>query len=143
MSAFERKLKQHLVSYRIAPGAARRYAPSLADGSSIRCGSMSVRGRVRSPHISGGPRRRGHDNLWPCLGHDLHNILRQSYDYVTIMPKLRSTYDGRVVYKKILRITQVCSWGTIHLRNRKIVFSEIVFVHKLIRYFPKRNLSTL
>ena len=31
---------------------ARRYAP--ADGSSTRGGSKSVRGRVRSPHISGG-----------------------------------------------------------------------------------------
>jgi len=30
---------------------------------------------------------------------DLQNILRQSYDYLTIMPKLRSTYDGRLVYK--------------------------------------------
>jgi len=35
-----------------APAAARRYAP--ADGSSTRGGSTSVRGRVRSPHISGG-----------------------------------------------------------------------------------------
>jgi len=26
-------------------------------------------------------------------------ILRQSYDYLTIMPKLRSTYDGRLIYK--------------------------------------------
>ena len=33
------------------------------------------------------------------LGHDLQNILRQSYDYLTIMPKLRSTYDGRLIYK--------------------------------------------
>jgi len=38
----------------IVPGAARRYAP-LADGSSTCDGSTSsVRGRVRSPHISGG-----------------------------------------------------------------------------------------
>jgi len=29
--------------------------------------------------------------LWP----DLQNILLQSYDYPTIMPQLRSTYDGR------------------------------------------------
>ena len=29
----------------------------------------------------------------------LQNILRQSYDYLTIMPKLRSTYDGRLIYK--------------------------------------------
>jgi len=34
---------------------------------------------------------------WP----DLQNILRQSYDYLKIMPKLRSTYDGRLglIYK--------------------------------------------
>jgi len=32
-------------------------------------------------------------------GPDLQNILRQSYDYLTIMPKLRSTYDERVIYK--------------------------------------------
>ena len=30
---------------------------------------------------------------------DLQNILRQSYDYLTIMPKLRSTYDERPIYK--------------------------------------------
>ena len=30
-------------------------------------------------------------------GPDLQNILRQSYDYLTIMPKLRATYDGRLV----------------------------------------------
>ena len=33
------------------------------------------------------------------LGPDLLNVLRQSYDYLTIMPKLRSTYDGRLIYK--------------------------------------------
>ena len=30
---------------------------------------------------------------------DLQNILRQYYDYLTIMPKLGSTYDGRLIYK--------------------------------------------
>ena len=30
---------------------------------------------------------------------DLQNMLRQSYDYPTIMPKSRSTYDGRLIYK--------------------------------------------
>jgi len=34
----------------IAPGAARRYAP--AGGSSTRGGSTSVRGPVRSPHVT-------------------------------------------------------------------------------------------
>ena len=33
------------------------------------------------------------------LGPDLQNILRQSYDYLTIMPKLRPTYDGRLIYQ--------------------------------------------
>jgi len=33
------------------------------------------------------------------LGPDLQNILRQSYDYLTIMPKWRSTYEGRLIYK--------------------------------------------
>jgi len=42
----------------------------------------------------------------PCFSHahhqnlrlDLQNISRQSYDYITIMPKLRSTYDKRLIY---------------------------------------------
>jgi len=29
---------------------------------------------------------------------DLQNILRQYYDYLTIMPKLRSTYHKRLIY---------------------------------------------
>ena len=32
-------------------------------------------------------------------GPDLLNILRQSYDYLTIIPKLRSTYDGRLIHE--------------------------------------------
>ena len=35
----------------------------------------------------------------PHVAHDLQNILRQSYDYLMIMPKLRSTYDERLIYK--------------------------------------------
>jgi len=38
-------------------------------------------------------------NYKTALGPDLQNILRQSYDYLTIMSKLRSTYDGRLIYK--------------------------------------------
>jgi len=37
-------------------------------------------------------------------GLDLQNILRQSYDYLTITPKLRSTYDGRLIYKTSHRL---------------------------------------
>jgi len=42
-------------------------------------------------------------------GPDLQNILRQSYDYLTIMPKLRSTYDGRLVCK-----TCYSEWKAFH-----------------------------
>ena len=36
------------------PGGGETICPPPADGSSTRCGSTSVRGRVRSPHIIGG-----------------------------------------------------------------------------------------
>ena len=36
-----------------------------------------------------------HVNLRP----DLQNILRQSYNYLTIKPKLRSTYNGHLIYR--------------------------------------------
>ena len=42
-------------------------------------------------------------------GPDLQSILRQSYDYLTIMPKLRSTYDWRVIYK-----TSYNEWKAFH-----------------------------
>jgi len=42
-------------------------------------------------------------------GPDLQNILRQSYDYLTIMPNLRSTYDGRLIYK-----TAYNEWKAFH-----------------------------
>jgi len=37
--------------------------------------------------------------LGGAQGPDSQNILRQSYDYLTIMPKLRPTYVGRLIYK--------------------------------------------
>ena len=40
------------------------------------------------------------------LGPDLQNILPQSYDYLTIMPKLRATYDERLILQNILRRAQ-------------------------------------
>jgi len=51
------------------------------------------------------------------LGLDLQNILRQSYDYLAIMPKLRSTYDGRLIFTKGARLFL----GTIHLQSCEIV----------------------
>jgi len=35
-----------------------------------------------------------------CFGPDLQNVLRLSYDYLTIMSKLRSTYDGCLISYK-------------------------------------------
>jgi len=45
---------------------------------------------------------------WPrrlcmAMAPDLQTILRQSCDYLTIMPKLRSTYDGGLTYKTSYR----------------------------------------
>ena len=60
------------------------------DAASCRCATA----RVRRP-------------AYP--GPDLQNILRQSYDYLTIMPKLRSTYDERLIYK-----TSYNEWKAFH-----------------------------
>jgi len=43
------------------------------------------------------------------LGPDLQNILPQSYDYLTIMPQLRSTYDECLIYK-----TAYNEWKAFH-----------------------------
>ena len=50
------------------------------------------------------PARQGGSRLpgrlrWRHQGPDLRNVLRQSYDYLATMPKLRSTYDGRLIYQ--------------------------------------------
>ena len=73
------------------------------------------------------------------LGPDLQNILRQSYDYLTIIPKLRSTYDGRLIYKTSYE-QRKAFLDTIHLQNCKTVWD---IVRKLAYNIPKRNLSTL
>ena len=39
------------------------------------------------------------DNTLMYQRPDLPNILRQAYDCLTIMPKLRSTYDGRLTFQ--------------------------------------------
>ena len=60
-------------------------------------------------------------------GPDLQNILRQSYDYLTIMPKLRSTYDRRLIQKNILRRTQ--GFSQVQFTCKIVRSSEIVFVN--------------
>jgi len=42
--------------------------------------------------------RRCERNDTPNQRPDLQNILRRSYDNLTIMPELRSTYDGRLIH---------------------------------------------
>ena len=59
--------------------------------------------------------------------------------YLTIMPKLRSTYDRRVIYKTFHKRRKAFS-RTIHLQNRKIIRDN---VRKLAYNIPKRTLSTL
>ena len=57
---------------------------------------LAVRTAFPAQHV----RPSGVLSCWPDgQGPDLQNILRQSSDYLTIMPKLRSTYDGRLIYK--------------------------------------------
>ena len=52
------------------------------------------------------------------MARNLRDILRQSYDYLTIMPKLRSTYDRRLIYnayhkghKVFLRCDSLAKYG--------------------------------
>jgi len=59
-------------------------------------------------------------------GPDLQNILRQSYDYLTITPKLRSTYDRCIIYK-----TSFEGRKAFLGYNSLAKSSEIVFVHWL------------
>ena len=54
------------------------------------------------------------------------------------MPKLRSTYDGRLIYKNILTKGARFFLGTIHLQSCKIVWDS---VRKLAYNIPKRNFS--
>ena len=42
---------------------------------------------------------RSDEGSWKNQGPDLQNISRRCYEYLTIIPKLRSTYDGRLICK--------------------------------------------
>jgi len=55
------------------------------------------------------------------------------------MSKLRSTYDGRLIYKKHPAKGARLFLGTIHLQTYKIVRDS---VRKLAYDIPKRNFST-
>jgi len=53
----------------------------------------------RQQYVTSLHRSSHHPTILENLGPDLQNILRQSYDYLTIMPKLQSNYDGHLIYK--------------------------------------------
>jgi len=55
------------------------------------------------------------------------------------MPKLRSTDDGRLIYKTSYE-KRKAEKLTVHLQNRKIVWDSI---RKLAYDITKRNISTL
>jgi len=57
------------------------------------------------------------------------------------MRKLRSTYDGRLIYKKKHPTKDARLFlGTIHLQSCKIVWDS---VRKLAYDIPKRNFNTI
>ena len=69
----------------------RRMILSRTDSCLVAC----CRRDLRRPSL-----RLPHHNITSALTNqrpDLQNILRQSYDCLTIMPKSRSTYDGRLI----------------------------------------------
>ena len=55
------------------------------------------------------------------------------------MPKLRSTYDGRLIYKTSYNENGKLFIGKIHVQNRNIVGDS---VRKLAYDIPERNFST-
>ena len=59
-------------------------------------------------------------------GPDLQNILRQSYDYLTIIPKWRSTYDRRLLHKTSYEGRKAFLWY-----NSLAKSSEILLVNSL------------
>jgi len=73
------------------------------------------------------------------LGPNLQNILRQSYDFLTIMPMLHSTYDGRLIYKKNLTKGARLFLSMFHLLNCNIVRDR---VRKIAYDIPKINFCT-
>jgi len=63
------------------------------------------------------------------------NYLTTSHGYLTIMPKLRPAYDGRLMLPELFL-------GKIHLQNRKIV-GDSVSILVLAYGILNRNVSTL
>jgi len=70
-------------------------------------------------------------------GRDLQNILRQSYDYITTVPMLRSTCDGGLICQTYY---EECS---AFLRQDFLVESQAHRRQCLAYGIPKRNLGIL
>jgi len=75
-----------------------------------------------------------------ALRPDLQNTLRQSYDNLTIMQKIRSIYDGRLIHKTSYEEPKKLFFCTIHLQNRKVVGGS---VRKFTYRIHEKNFSTL
>ena len=58
---------------------------------------------------------------------DIQNILRRSYDYLTMMPKLRSTYDGCIIYQTSYEECKANSY--VRFTCKVVRSSDIVFVN--------------
>jgi len=94
-----------LVKYKLCMQS-HNLGPAKFGGLATICGRGAVPAgpRVEPPVMLARPHHCMLTDRCPCAADarsppDLRNILRQSYDYLTIMPKLRSTYDGRLVYE--------------------------------------------
>jgi len=105
--------------------------------------------RVQLGVVAGGrhddvdSRRYHRANQYRCaavLGPDLQNVLRQSFDYLTIMPKLTIDLRRTSNLQNILRRAARLFLGTTHLQSCKIVSDS---VRKLAYDIPKRNFSTI
>jgi len=95
-----RRLSQRIVN-RLDKGACDSLSnwscPALSTARCRRTGPSATADTL----VNHRKRRPSRNGEMSCKGPDLQNILRQSYDYLTIMLKLLSTYDGRLIYKKI------------------------------------------
>ena len=69
-------------------------------------------GTLASPQLQNGVIHRVWVRAVWNQGPDLYNMLRQSYDYLTIMPNLRSTYDKCLIYKTSYRFTCKIVWSS-------------------------------
>jgi len=88
--------------------------------SPLDCSRYNCRLTVGYRHLANRMKTMRHNATVANPGPDLQNILRQSYDYLTIMPKLRSTYDERLIYKTSYEGRKAFRIGMIHLQLARL-----------------------